>query len=88
MVVVEGWLFTQDDVEGACVVAVEETGRGSSVTITLLYAPCFHREVVEARPNPRKKWPDDRTCPGCKKKRRVCEIHVTGGGGGGGGSGE
>lgn len=60
---------------GAGAVEAGETQDGAAVTITITYAPCFHTEVVTARPNPRKKWPDPRTCPGCKRKRRVCEIH-------------
>lgn len=61
--------------EGAFVVEVGEATK--SKTVTLVYAPCFHREVVDAVPNPRKKWPDPRTCPGCSRKRRVCEIQVS-----------
>lgn len=37
---------------------------------------CAHRYKVEKRPNPRKEWPDPQTCPECKKKLRVTEIHT------------
>jgi hypothetical protein len=38
---------------------------------------CGHEFPVEARPNPRKEWPDAQTCPTHKRKFRVTEIHTS-----------
>ena len=45
----------------------------SSRSLTLRFA-CGHTETVDTRPNPRLAWPAPRTCPVCKRSRRVGEI--------------
>ena len=54
---------------------VDVTGKKVN-QVTVVYAPCFHREAMQEVPNPRLSWPKPRTCPGCNRKRRVCEVHV------------
>lgn len=41
----------------------------------VVWLQCYHKLYLDARPNPRKKWPDPQMCPTCKKKMRVVEIH-------------
>lgn len=48
------------------------------MNVKLVYAPCFHEEnlgrIVHAG---RYKWLNKpRTCPGCGKRRTVCEVHM------------
>lgn len=44
--------------------------------VTLVFSPCFHEQVVDGRPNPRRRWPEPRTCPGCRRRRGICEVRT------------
>lgn len=52
------------------------TAKKPEITIRIRLA-CGFEYAVDSRPNPRKAWPDAQTCPDCKRKHRVVEIHTS-----------